>query len=102
MMKFAALLASALVLALSPMPAEAHHTTKKGKAAKVRYGGKPGLGYWRPGPKRGYGFRFSSYKGDPFSSDDYYDGDRCYYVHHTNYCVKNRIFMGIGHGPTHR
>jgi hypothetical protein len=67
----------------------------KGKAARVRYGGKPGLGYWRRGPEKGYGFRFSSYKGDPFGSDDYWDGDRCYYVLHRNHCVVNKIFNGF-------
>lgn len=66
-------------------------------AAKVRYGGSPHLGYWRKGPARGHGvaFAFSTYRGDPFGSDDYYDGNRCYYVHHQNYCMRNHIFNGF-------
>lgn len=99
--------AAALAAASSPGLAHAsqHHKgvhAKKAHAAKVRYGGKPGLGYWRPGPEKGYGFRFSSYKGDPFGSDDYFDGDRCHYDHHQNFCHPNRIFNGFWDRPTHR
>ncbi|MCB1484815.1 MAG: hypothetical protein AB7S74_13840 [Hyphomicrobium sp.] len=98
MMKRFALLALAgcgLAGIVASAPAEAHHYQKHGKAAPVHYGGKPGLGYWRRGPAKGYGFGFSSYKGDPFGGDDYWDGDKCYYVHHKNFCVKNRIFTGF-------
>jgi hypothetical protein len=59
---------------------------KQAEAAWVRYGGRPGLGYWRPGPASGYGFGFSTYKGDPFGSDDYWDGGRCYYRLHHDFC----------------
>jgi len=92
-----AFVCAGLVAVSGSSPAEAHHFQKDhGRtAAKVRYGGKPGLGYWRPGPAKGYGFGFSSYKGDPFGSDDYWDGDKCYYVRHSNFCVKNRIFTGF-------
>lgn len=72
-----------------------HHKHHHHKASKVHYGGKPGLGYWRKGPEQGRGFRFSSYKGDPFGSDDYYDGNRCFYVRHRDHCVKNNIFSGF-------
>ena len=44
---------------------------------------------------QGRGFGFWSYKGDPFGSDDYYDGNRCFYVRHHDYCVKNNIFSGF-------
>lgn len=69
-------------------------TKARRKAARVRYGGRAGVGYWRPGPDAGYGFGFSSYKGDPFGSDDYYDGGRCYYRKHRDFCVANKIFDG--------
>lgn len=88
-------------ITLAAVPAEAHGRHHHGKhhthhhANAVHYGGAPGLGYWRKGPKQGYGFGFSSYKGDPFGSDDYYDGDRCFYVRHQDHCVKNKIFSGF-------
>jgi hypothetical protein len=43
-------------------------------------------GYSRPGPRFGYRFGFSTYAGDPFYSDDYFDGRRCYYLHHRDFC----------------
>ncbi|WP_051112028.1 hypothetical protein [Hyphomicrobium denitrificans] len=43
-------------------------------------------GYSRPGPLYGYRFGFSTYAGDPFYSDDYFDGRRCYYLHHQDFC----------------
>jgi len=43
-------------------------------------------GYSRRGPPYGYRFGFSTYAGDPFYSDDYYDGGRCYYLHHRDFC----------------
>lgn len=100
MFKFAVLSATALaVVAVMPEAqahrAHHHHTAHHQKAAKVHFGGKPGLGYWRRGPETGYGFAFSSYRKDPFGGDDYYDGDRCYYVHHKNFCVANKIFNGF-------
>lgn len=100
-MKRHLLLAMAVTLpVLWSLPAEArrdsHYIERPDhRAVKVRYGGKKHLGYWRKGPKTGYGFRFSSYRGDPFGSDDYWDGGRCYYVNHQNFCVKNRIFNGF-------
>ena len=42
--------------------------------------------YSRPGPLHGYRFGFSTYPGDPFYSDDYFDGRRCYYLHHRDFC----------------
>ena len=88
------IVAACACVALSPV-AEAHHGHKHHTASKIHYGGKPGLGYWRRGPETGYGFGFSSYKGDPFGRDDYFDRDKCYYVHHHDYCLKNRIFDGF-------
>lgn len=80
-------------------PASAYHTHhgagKHRHAAKIRYGGAPGRGYWRPGPLYGYGFGFATYKGDPYGKDDYFDGGRCYYRHHRNYCVRTQIFTGF-------
>jgi len=58
----------------------------KGPVAHLRYGPKP-QGYWRPGPETGYGFRFSSYRGDPFGKNDYYDRHGCYYLRGANYCL---------------
>jgi hypothetical protein len=43
-------------------------------------------GYSRHGPRYGYRFGFSTYAGDPFYSDDYFDGRRCYYLHHRDFC----------------
>lgn len=65
------------------------------RAAKIHLGGRHQLGHWRPGPARGVAFGFSTYRGDPFGGDDYYDGHRCYYVHHQNYCMRNHIFNGF-------
>ena len=105
-----ALVTTAVLVAAAATPASAHHKRHGSKrivylsaayvpphahANKVHYGGKPGLGYWRRGPEKAYGFRFSSYKGDPFGSDDYYDGDRCYYDHHRDFCLKSKIFTGF-------
>lgn len=96
MFKIAHILAVALpVLAAVPQAAAHHYEKKHHSAKKVHYGGKPGLGYWRHGPAMGYGFAFSSYRGDPFGSDDYYDGDRCYYDHHRDFCLKTKIFTGF-------
>ncbi len=71
------------------------HHSKHVRTGRIRYGGAPGLGYWRKGPKRGYGFAFSSYKGDPFGKNDYYDGDRCFYRDGRDYCDKRRIWTGF-------
>lgn len=72
-----------------------HHTHAHKRTSRLRYGGAPGLGVWRKGPLRGRGFAFSSYKGDPFGHDDYYDGDRCFYVHGRDFCNKRRIWTGF-------
>ncbi len=87
-------------VASAATPASAHREQVYAKhqhyrAAKLRYGGHPHLGYWRPGPARGPRFGFSTYRGDPFGADDYYDGDRCYYVKGSNYCNANHIFNGF-------
>ncbi|MEQ1719233.1 MAG: hypothetical protein ABL907_25150 [Hyphomicrobium sp.] len=101
-MIFAVTAAFVFTALLPAAPVRADHDTKHGKAGKIHYGGKPHLGYWRKGPRRGYGFGFSSYKGDPFGADDYFDGDRCHYRRGQNFCVKNRIFNGFWDLPTHR
>ena len=72
-----------------------HHHAARHAAEKVHYGGKPHLGYWRRGPEIGYGFGFSSYRGDPFGSDDYYDGGLCHYLKHQDFCYPNPIFTGF-------
>lgn len=104
MLRYALSVAAAVLVFAGQAPvAQAHvkHSVetyhKHYKAAKVRYGGRKNLGYWRPGPERGPRFGFSSYRGDPFGDDDYYEGrgGRCYYVHHSNYCVANHIFTGF-------
>lgn len=72
-----------------------HH--KHRPAAKLRYGGAPARGFWRPGPSHGYRFGFATYKGDPFGKDDYFDGGNCYYRKHHDYCVPGQIFTGFRH-----
>ncbi|NOT73104.1 MAG: hypothetical protein HOP09_18080 [Hyphomicrobium sp.] len=79
---------------------KAHHP--EAKPAKVRYGGKPGRGYWRPGPARGRGFGFATYKGDPFGKNDYFDGGRCHYLRGRSFCDANIIFNGFWDRPTQR
>lgn len=97
MSRFASVLVAALSAFAFAPSAEAHHGKHHHhhKVGKVHYGGKKGVGYWRKGPEQGRGFGFWSYKGDPFGSDDYYDGNRCFYVRHHDYCVKNNIFSGF-------
>jgi len=56
-----------------------HHMHRK-HSAYLRHG------YWRAGPPYGYRFGFATYAGDPFYSDDYFDGRRCYYLHHRDFC----------------
>lgn len=102
MFKYALLAASAALALTATASVTSAHTSRgvvgkhyHPRAAKVRYGGRPNVGYWRPGPAQGPGFGFSTYRGDPFGSDDYYDGDRCYYVRHQNFCEANHIFNGF-------
>lgn len=71
------------------------HHAKHARTGRIHYGGAPGLGYWRKGTLRGYGFAFSTYKGDPFGKNDYYDGDRCFYRDGRDYCDKRRIWTGF-------
>ena len=98
-MKFVSIVIAAAALAAASAPAAAHHQKFSGgkhhKAHAVHYGGKHGLGYWRKGPETGYGYRFSSYKGDPFGADDYYDGGQCHYLHKRNFCYTTREFNGF-------
>lgn len=100
MTKSTAIAISAILVVALALPAHAHegrHLRKGyGAVSKTHYGGmRPELGYWRRGPKTGYGFGFSTYKGDPFGSDDYYDRGRCFYMHHRDTCVKDWIFSGF-------
>ncbi len=68
-------------------PKVSHHS-HKGHANKVRYGKRgSGVGYYRKGPEHGYGFRFATYRGDPFGKSDYWDRNGCYYQHGHNYCL---------------
>lgn len=95
---YSCILAMALTLAMTAFvpPADARHAASKHPAVgRVHYGGIPGIGYWRRGPKQGYGFGFSSYRGDPFGADDYYDRNRCYYLRRHDFCVANKIFTGF-------
>lgn len=87
---------AALLFTVVVPDASANHTKSKRPAVgKIHYGGAPGLGYWRRGPEKGYGFGFSSYRGDPFGHDDYYDGHGCYYLRGHDFCAKNKIFTGF-------
>lgn len=98
-----AALGSVLALGTLATAAQAKHLRTSGPHKKVHYGLRhhPHLGYWRRGPEQGYGFRFSSYKGDPFGSDDYYDGDRCHYLHHRDYCLKFDVPLGFPRKSTY-
>jgi hypothetical protein len=106
----AAAISAALALSIAPAAAcgnacsdaghhkhHAHH-----HAAKIHYSGKHGVGYYRKGPRSGYGFSFSSYKGDPFGADDYFDGYKCHYVHHRDYCDRRQEFTGFRWFPPAR
>jgi hypothetical protein len=115
MLKLICVLAAASALALSASAAEAnathhrhyrsahhahpaHHRHRYTKRQRVRivYADKYGvlrLGRYRPGPPYGYKFGFATYAGDPFASDDYFDGHRCYYLHRRDFCLSpNRAF----------
>jgi hypothetical protein len=79
MLKFVSA-ASVLLGLVSIVPsAEAHYWHH-------RYEGQFRLGYHRWGPPYGYKFGFATYAGDPFASDDYFDGHRCYYLHRHDFC----------------
>lgn len=98
-----AIAAAAAGVMMSLAPASAKHQARVRlydndfhyRSGKIQHGGRGNVGYWRRGPKNGVAFGFSTYRGDPFGGDDYYDGNRCYYVHHQNYCMRNRIFNGF-------
>lgn len=68
------------------------HTSHNRYVAKHRRHAHPArprhtrYGYGRPGPRHGYGFGFSTYAGDPFYGDDYFDGRGCYYLHRQDFC----------------
>jgi hypothetical protein len=78
-----------------PCATKHHGHHHKHHAKKIHYSGKHGVGYYRRGPKSGYGFGFSSYKGDPFGADDYYDGGRCHYLHNRDFCYPRRYFNSL-------
>jgi len=63
-----------------------HHLSKAHVHAHPKYAAHNRRGYSRRGPPYGYRFGFSTYAGDPFYSDDYFDGRRCYYLHHQDFC----------------
>jgi hypothetical protein len=118
MLKLICVLAAASALALSAPAAEAngthhrhyksayhvhhahrvHHKHRYANRHRVRivYSDKYGvlrLGRHRAGPPYGYKFGFATYAGDPFASDDYFDGHRCYYLHRRDFCLSpNRAF----------
>lgn len=64
----------------------AHKAHKTHVAKHYKHGAYLRKGYSRKGPRYGYGFGFSTYAGDPFYSDDYFDGRRCYYLHRRDFC----------------
>jgi hypothetical protein len=95
-MKRSTIAIAAGLLAALPVAAQAKHSHRSGEhhhphAAHLRYGPKP-LGYWRPGPERGHGFAFSTYRHDPFGTDDYWDGRGCFYLHHRDFCRPYRWY----------
>ena len=84
--------ATTLAVASAAPIAEAHHCHHNCDVGKIHHatgkshhGPRP-LGYHRKGPVAGPGFRFATYRGDPFAHDDYYDGNNCYYLHHKDFC----------------
>jgi hypothetical protein len=87
-----AMLASQAIAATTTPPSH-HHLSHKAHVAKHhkshkhhRHNPYVHRVYGRPGPLYGYRFGFSTYPGDPFYSDDYFDGRRCYYLHHKDFC----------------
>lgn len=66
--------------------ASSRHAHEAHGSTHYKHGAYRHKGYSRRGPLRGYGFGFSTYAGDPFYSDDYFDGRRCYYLHHQDFC----------------
>jgi hypothetical protein len=113
MLKLICALAAASALALSAPAAEAngthhrhyksahhahhvHHRHASRHRVRIVYADKYGvlrLGRHRHGPPYGYKFGFATYAGDPFASDDYFDGHRCYYLHRRDFCLSpNRAF----------
>jgi hypothetical protein len=64
----------------------AHHSYKGHGAHHHKHTAYSRRGYSRRGPLYGYRFGFSTYAGDPFYSDDYFDGRRCHYLHHQDFC----------------
>ncbi len=79
MSKFVGVAGIVLGLAVLAPSAEAHHWHR-------HHDNGFRLGYHRAGPAHGYRFGFATYAGDPFARDDYYDGRRCYYLHHQDFC----------------
>lgn len=88
MLNFVRVAGIALGLAALAPAAEAHHWHH-------RHDGYFRLGYHRAGPPHGYRFGFWTYAGDPFARDDYYDGHRCYYLHHRDFCRGPRAWGWI-------
>jgi len=63
-----------------------HHSHKVHVAARHKHAAHKRKGYSRRGPLHGYGFGFSTYAGDPFAKDDYFDGRRCHYLLRQDFC----------------
>ena len=72
---------AAISLASTANATVAHHSGHHGSLAQR---------YSRPGPPYGYKFGWATYRGDPFASDDYFDGHNCYYLHHKDFCLGAR------------
>jgi len=83
-------LAAGLILAAFIPLAEAKslHRSARGHVVRhVSHKGHVHKGFSRRGPPYGYGFGFATYAGDPFATDDYFDGYRCHYLHHRDVCL---------------
>lgn len=89
MLKFVRVAGIALGLTALAPAAEAHHWHHHRDDGYFR------LGYHRAGPPHGYRFGFWTYAGDPFARDDYFDGRRCYYLHHRDFCRGPRAWGWI-------
>jgi hypothetical protein len=84
MIKFRALVGASLAAASLVSTADAKVTHHSGH---YRYAAER---YSRTGPAYGYKFGWATYWGDPFASDDYFDGHNCYYLHHKDFCLGPR------------
>ena len=88
MIKQASILAAVVAVA-SALPVAGAQATHCGTCTRrvTATTSSSSAGYARRGTATGLHFGFVTYAGDPFAHDDYYDGHRCFYRHHHDYCL---------------